>query len=309
MAEPLVIPIAHDFLCPWCWVGLFQVKRLKAEFGVEFKFEWRGHELIPEELDWPEPKAPMPEPSNKPPILSRFEFLKLMDGIEVPNVERPKRMRMHYALEAVEYIKEHAPDRVEEFVEAVYRAYWERGERIGDIDVLEGIAAAFFGSDAASAGAAEHRAAQPDESLRTALEERRYRDRIIHFDAPSYAAGIYNVPTFEIGGKRYAEQPYVVLKKAVGEVLGYLGVEVLGSNDFLLGAGAAASPENAARYPTLRFPPSPAGRPYLYINMVATIDGKIILGGRDEPVVDLGSETDHRIMKQIEAASDAVLLG
>jgi len=43
--------------------------------------------------------------------------------------------------------------------------------------------------------------------------------------------------------------------------------------------------------------------------MVATIDGKIISGSRDEPVVDLGSDVDHQAMKRIEAASDAVLLG
>src|SRR5512135_1438127 len=105
MSNPLVIPVAHDFTCPWCWIGLFQAKRLMAEFGVEI--EWRGHELMPEELEWPAPRTPTPEPLNRPATLSRFEFLTLMDGVQVPPVERPKRMRVHAALEAVEFMKEH----------------------------------------------------------------------------------------------------------------------------------------------------------------------------------------------------------
>lgn len=62
-------------------------------------------------------------------------------------------------------------------------------------------------------------------------------------------------------------------------------------------------------YPRLEFGPSPPERPYVYINMVATIDGKTVSGGRDEPVQDIGSEVDHATMRQIERASDAVLIG
>jgi riboflavin biosynthesis pyrimidine reductase len=47
----------------------------------------------------------------------------------------------------------------------------------------------------------------------------------------------------------------------------------------------------------------------VFINMVSTIDGKIITGERNESVHDLGSKTDKILMKRIEAAADAVLLG
>ncbi|HVT11933.1 MAG TPA: dihydrofolate reductase family protein [Fimbriimonadaceae bacterium] len=271
MSQPLAIPVAHDFTCPWCWIALFQAKRLQAEFGVEI--EWRGHELWPEELEWPEyrPAAAIP---GRPPVLSRLDFLKMMDGIEVPTAERPKRMRVHAALEAVEFFKEKQPESVDAFVEAVYRAYWERAERIGDADVLE-VLAGRFGIDLVD--------------FCEALESRRYRDRVVHFDAPSYKVGVFNVPTFWIGGERYAEQPYVVLRKA------------------MLAAGHA--PAGLEMYEGLSFPPAPTDRPYIAINMVATIDGKILTGDRDEPVVDLGSENDHRLMKRIEAACDAVMVG
>lgn len=62
-------------------------------------------------------------------------------------------------------------------------------------------------------------------------------------------------------------------------------------------------------YETLEFPDPPEGRPYVFMNMVATIDGKITTGTREEPVQDLGSKTDHATMHQIERAADAVLIG
>jgi 2,5-diamino-6-(ribosylamino)-4(3H)-pyrimidinone 5'-phosphate reductase len=62
-------------------------------------------------------------------------------------------------------------------------------------------------------------------------------------------------------------------------------------------------------YDELIFSDPPVDRPYVFINMVSTIDGKITTGGRDEPVQDLGSKLDHATMRQIEAAADAVLIG
>src|SRR5579862_6024304 len=273
MPDQMLVPVAHDFNCPWCWVGLFQVKRLKVEFGV--KIEWRGHELLPEEMDWPAPRPPELEPPNRPPILSRFEFLKVIEGIEVPKIERPKQMHTHNAHEAVEYFKEHAPDQVDAFVEAVYRAYWEQGQRIGDSEVLERLARPLL--------------SEANGGLAKAITERRYKDKITPFDAASYRAGVYHVPTFFIGEKRYAEMPYSILERAMKEV-------------------APAQPEHTF-YADLEFPAAPPGRPYVAINMVATIDGKILSGNRDEPVVDLGSKLDHELMKRIEGAMDAVLLG
>jgi riboflavin biosynthesis pyrimidine reductase/predicted DsbA family dithiol-disulfide isomerase len=272
MPKQVVVPIAHDFTCPWCWIALFQAKRMKSEFGVAI--EWRGYELWPEELEWPESRPSMTIP-NKPSTPSRLDFIKMMDAVEIPTVERPKRMRVHAPLEAVEYVKNCALDRVDDFVEAVYRAHWERGERIGDIPVIVDLARPFV----------EH-----PEELTAALEDRRYLDRIVHFDAPSYKAGIFNVPTFWIGDERFAEQPYQVLRRALIDQ---------GNSPISL----------QSIYSALQFPPAPHGRPYVAINMVASIDGKILTGRRDEPVVDLGSKFDHDLMKRIESSVDAVMVG
>lgn len=62
-------------------------------------------------------------------------------------------------------------------------------------------------------------------------------------------------------------------------------------------------------YGDLSFPPPPEDRPYVYINMVTTIDGKILTGGRDEHVMDLGSKNDHAVMRHLESMADAVIIG
>ena len=74
----LTIPVAHDFICPWCWVGLFQAKRLQSEFGAQI--EWRGYELFPDELAWPDYPAAKPKPGNRPDTPSRFDLMLAADA-------------------------------------------------------------------------------------------------------------------------------------------------------------------------------------------------------------------------------------
>lgn len=62
-------------------------------------------------------------------------------------------------------------------------------------------------------------------------------------------------------------------------------------------------------YRDLALAPGFNRRPYTLIDMVATIDGKILSGDRNDPVVDLGSPLDHALMKRIAAQADAVMLG
>lgn len=267
MSAPLVIPIAHDFNCEWCWVGMHQAKRLREAFGV--KLEWRGYEQHPQDDPWPDAPA-RPQIPGKPQTPTRHDLFCQLHELQLPAIERPKKVRTWNAHQTVEHFKEKGLD-PDPIVEAIYDAYWERGLDIADPAVLCELASPFT---------------DPGE-LAEALAEGRYRDRTVKFDAAAYKTGVFNVPTFWIGDERFAEQPYVVLKQAVERILG----------------------EGADIYTSLTFPAAGAERPYIAINMVATIDGKIITGERDEPVIDLGSKLDHRLMKRIESAFDAVILG
>jgi 2,5-diamino-6-(ribosylamino)-4(3H)-pyrimidinone 5'-phosphate reductase len=52
----------------------------------------------------------------------------------------------------------------------------------------------------------------------------------------------------------------------------------------------------------------PVRRPYMAINVVTTVDGKIVVGGPGTTRL-IGSPTDHALMSQIELQADAVLMG
>jgi riboflavin biosynthesis pyrimidine reductase len=64
-------------------------------------------------------------------------------------------------------------------------------------------------------------------------------------------------------------------------------------------------------YRHLNFPrgvDAPYPRPYTALNMVSTIDGKVVIGGPGTTRL-IGTPTDHYLMARIEAQADAVLLG
>lgn len=262
----IIIPVAFDFTCPQVYVGWKLGQRLQQEFDVEF--DWLPYELWPEEIPWP---LPRPEPPGKPVLPSRFDLQLLADDIERPRAadSRPKKLRVHLAMEGTAFVRDQYPSKLQEFVDVMMSAYWEDGKRIDDLGVILSVAGEMPG-------------------LRDALECRSYRDQVVRFDAAAYKSGVFHVPTFWIGEKRLAEPTYAQLKETVA---------------------AIAQPKNRPLYEEIDFPEARADRPYSYIDMVATIDGKIITGNRDEHVVDLGSAHDHAAMRSLEFHADAVLVG
>lgn len=264
---PLRIPVAHDYMCPWCWIGLSQVKRLQEEFDVEF--EWLGYELYPDWMEWPDspPSASKPE-TNRPKTPTRFDLAMAAEGLPKLSSTRPRKMRTFRTHQAAEFARDAGV--FDAYNERLYRAFWEQGLNINELETLKFLAKGLI----------------PDlDGLAAAVEERRYADRIVDFDAEAYAAGVYNVPTFWIGGERYSEQPTSVLREAIRRELGDTA-----HSGITLGSGSPS-------------------KPFVYINMVSTFDGKIITGNRDEPVMDLGSSVDHATMRHLESLADAVLIG
>jgi 2,5-diamino-6-(ribosylamino)-4(3H)-pyrimidinone 5'-phosphate reductase len=68
---------------------------------------------------------------------------------------------------------------------------------------------------------------------------------------------------------------------------------------------AAERPADAI-YANLDWPPPPPARPYVVLNMVATVDGRAAVAGR---AAGIGSATDRLLMRQLRARADAVLVG
>ncbi len=196
----ICITIAHDFVCPWCWIGQKQAQKLQKEFGVEI--DWRGYQLFPDELEWPEPSAPTPENPDRPKVPNRLDLMLKLEDLTYPSNKFVGRMRTHNAHEAVEFAK--TLGKADEMIEALYDAYWLNGIEIDKIEHLTEVVRAVLGD--------------PTECMH-AVANKQFAAEIVGFDDPAYAKGVYNVPTFWIDGKRYAEQPYIVLSAAVKEML------------------------------------------------------------------------------------------
>lgn len=62
-------------------------------------------------------------------------------------------------------------------------------------------------------------------------------------------------------------------------------------------------------YTEIRFPKPPEERPYLYINMAATVDGKIVIGEPGGTAKGVGGPTDQKLFRRLQTVCDAALLG
>lgn len=71
----------------------------------------------------------------------------------------------------------------------------------------------------------------------------------------------------------------------------------------------ANPPEPDALYTRLTFPEPPEDRPYLYINMAATADGKIVIGKVGGASKGVGGPTDQMLFRRLQHTCDAALIG
>lgn len=59
-------------------------------------------------------------------------------------------------------------------------------------------------------------------------------------------------------------------------------------------------------YSRLELPPAPQDRPYVLLNMVMSIDGKVVVEGSEKGI---GSKVDQRLMREIRTNADVILNG
>ena len=264
----IIIPVAHDYICPWCWIGFLQAKRLKSEEHIEI--DWQGFELFPANLEWPERHLD-PIPENRPPTPSRFQFLLEIEGISLPEVDKPHHMRTHQAHLATEFAK--SKGKGLEFVEAMYKAYWLDGKNINSPDVFVPIGK--------SVGLDEK------ELIQSVMKEQ-YAENIVGFDDPAHELGVYNVPTFFIGDERIAEQSYAKIVAAIARF---------------------RTATNQAPYADFGWPEEANVRSYVILETASTLDGKLTLNANPGSAISVGSAVDHQAMRNLIATCDAVVMG
>ncbi len=173
------ITVWSDYVCPWCYVGLTEVERLRASW--DFTIDWRPYMLRPDapETGWPLPahiREKVADPNN--PLTARAAAL----GITIVHRELvPSSRRAH---EATEYAR--SKGRIDPFHHAVIERYWSKSEDIHDWAVLR--------------AAAVQAGLDPDEMQRE-VDAGLWRETMNAGVAAGHELGVNAVPTFIVGNR------------------------------------------------------------------------------------------------------------
>ncbi len=193
--------VVADYICPWCYIGSARMERLARELGLELEpwpYELMPH-LPPEGL----PREVALGRHYPEAYLQRLQAEAEAEGLAL--VPPPWVPNTHLAHEAVQFAAEAGKEW--QMHSALYKAYWARGQDIGQPEVLARIAQA-MGLDGAA--------------LARALQEGRYHRVVEEKMAWARAQGIAGVPTFLFGDTGFAlvgAQDYETLRHIAQRVL------------------------------------------------------------------------------------------
>lgn len=207
MARPKVrLRVWSDYVCPFCYLEEPVLERIRREYGDAVDVDWRAFELRPAPVPTLDPKGEYLrttwDRAVYPMARERGMILRLP----------PLQPRSRRALELAELAREKG--RYEEAHRALFKAFFEDGADLDDIDVLATIGA--------SAGL------EPAE-VRDALERETYRKKIIDDRRQAEDLGVSAVPAILVSREdeplERAEilpgaQPYGIVRDAVERALG-----------------------------------------------------------------------------------------
>lgn len=189
--QPLRIDIVSDVVCPWCVIGWRQLERALAATRIAADVHWHPFELNPDMAPEGEDLAehiarkygttPEASRANRARIVDLgaelgFSFA-FGDGSRIRNTFRAHQLIQWAALQG----------RAHEAEQAMFAAYFTRGEDVHDLDVLVAVASR-IGLD-------------PDEARRV-LAEARFAEAVRAEEAVWTGRGIHAVPAM-VFGERY----------------------------------------------------------------------------------------------------------
>lgn len=144
-----------------------------ARVELDVEVIWRAFELRPEPVPTLDPGGEYLQRAWQGSVYPLAERLGMT--MNLPPVQ-PRSRRAH---EAAHWAR--SQGRFDEYHEAVFRAFFERGEDIGKVEVLVGLA---------------HALKLDDEALRVALENREYERDVLEDEREAESLGVTGVPAF-----------------------------------------------------------------------------------------------------------------
>ena len=177
-AEPLELIVVSDFVCPWCYLGLQEIEKIRREYDVELRFA--PYLLDPSTPPEGKPRRPMTREGDAP-----TDMEKRAEGLGI-KFSRGRTMTSNSLLahQAAEYAAEH--DFEPAFHQAMFKAYFTDLRDIGTIETVVDIGSS-VGMDAGE--------------LRSALEAGTYRQQVEDGLDWAREIGVSGVPTFVFDGQ------------------------------------------------------------------------------------------------------------
>ncbi|TCR64296.1 DsbA family oxidoreductase [Bosea sp. BK604] len=190
MQEKMPIAIVSDVVCPWCFIGKARLETALANHGLTDRvaITWLPYELNPdmppEGMDRTAYLNAKFGPGKRKEIETRLSEAALESGVTFnwAKVTRSVNTRMaHMLIAAASTVQ-----RGSEMKAALFKAYFQDGRDIGDLDTLVAIAGELgFDQNAA----------------RDELNSDELRESIIGLEAHAQRVGVTGVPFFIVNGK------------------------------------------------------------------------------------------------------------
>jgi predicted DsbA family dithiol-disulfide isomerase len=166
------ITVFSDYVCPFCYLEEPDLARIREEYGDKVEVDWRAYELRPDPVPTLDPDG---------------EYLHRVWNASVYPMSRslgmtlrlpPVQPRSRKALEAAEFARGNGV--FDEMHTALFKAFFEDGRDLGDIDVLLEVGES-VGLDR--------------DELRAALEQGRYTEKVVADEELAGRLGVDSVPT------------------------------------------------------------------------------------------------------------------
>ncbi|MBI3249333.1 MAG: DsbA family oxidoreductase [Deltaproteobacteria bacterium] len=198
------ITVFSDYICPFCFLGTETLRQVQPQVPP-FTLEWKGFQIHPEYPASGVPVAQRAAQFGKERYAAIWRNITAMaEGIGLEMRPPTVLTNSLLALEATEYAKDEG--KAAEFSRAVYSAYFQDEQNIGDLEVVLGLARQ-VGLDPTMVQ--EH------------LSAGTYRQRLATAQQEARSLGISGVPTFVVGPAQIigAQSPevFVNMLKRVAE--------------------------------------------------------------------------------------------